>query len=208
MPLVIKNKISTSTALGIWKMDEIPNDFFGEKISSVKNHIRKKEIYSTELLIKELCGKNSEIFYDENGKPHLKNSTKKISISHSHKYVAAIIEKRFETGIDIQKITPKILKIQKKFLHKKELEFIAKNKNKLEIIHVIWGAKECLYKAHGKGKIIFSENIFVDPFPYKNCRKISAHLILQNEKKSFHLHYEKRDDYMLVYIADLTNIVK
>ncbi len=208
MGLIFKNNISPFTIIGIWEVDETPENFFSDELNSVKSESRKKEIVATKFLLSELCCINATIGHTENGKPYLKNSRQNISISHSYKYVALILEKRYETGIDIQKITAKITRIKEKFMSNEELKSLTGGESPIEKLHVYWGAKECVFKSYVKGNLIFSENIFIEPFNYQNTGEIFAHLKLPDEKKTFTLHYEKRDAYMLVYITDLINIVK
>lgn len=44
---------------------------------------------------------------------------------------------------------PKIIAIGPRFINENELKYIPQN-NKLYYFHVIWGAKEAMYKCHGK----------------------------------------------------------
>lgn len=216
MGLILKQSISSSAEIGLWEINSLPlkelikTMILSEKdkleIFSPGNEFRKKEILATKMLIQELLGKEAEIFYDKNGKPHLKNSAAHISLSHSYQYVAAIIDQKNPTGIDIQKITPKIIRIKEKYLSQNELTFLSGQQN-IEKLHVLWGAKECIYKEHGEGNIIFSQHIHVKPFDYKTRGEIIARLELKNYKKNFILGYKKLNDYMLVYIRELVNIV-
>lgn len=177
------------------------------EILALKNESRKREVIATKMLMRELLGKEADIFYDKNGKPFLKNSNGHISISHSGEYVAAIIDKKNSTGIDVQKITGKILRIKEKFLSKTELENVSARPDIMEALHVLWGAKECIYKEHGAGNIIFSEQIFIEPFDFNSGGEIKGRLELKNHKKFFTLCYRKLNGYMLVYIRELANIV-
>lgn len=217
MSLILRQSISPSAEFGLLEISSLPVSDLVEnlitdpkeksEILSLKNEIRIKEILGTKSLIRELLGKEAQLFYDANGKPHLINSDLHISFSHSCDYIAAIVEKNHSTGIDIQKITPKILRIKEKFLSKRELDEIDEKPDLLEILHVLWGAKECMFKEHGEGNIIFSEQMYVFPFDYNNNGEIRASLKIKNKIKSFNLDYKKINSYMLVYVRELANIV-
>jgi len=103
----------------------------------------------------------SHIIKDEFGKPHIKNSDIKISVSHTDGYVAVIISNQSNPGIDIQKKVDKIYRIAHKYMNSSQLEQIPEHL-KLDILHVQWGAKEALYKAYGRKKLDYIAHIITD----------------------------------------------
>lgn len=218
MGIIFKRNVSTSAGICLWEHPEgtaeaIMGDYpFSEKekkeILSPAIEIRRKEILASKILIKELCGNEAGISNDEKGKPHLINAVGNISISHSGRYATAICEKKHSTGIDIQKITPKIIRIKEKFLSRDELDFVPPSDKGTDVLHVLWGAKECLFKQHGTGNLVFSENLRIDWFEIQTKGEINASVGLKNLRKNFRLHYEKFNNYMLVYIMELVNIVQ
>ena len=138
-----------------------------------------------------------EIFYEESGKPYLKNGMN-ISISHSHDWLAMLFSTSSNIGIDIEKVRDKILKIKEKYLSKKELEEL--KDASLEKYTIYWGAKEALYKACGISGVLFAEQLFIEPFVYsQQGGKINAMLIHDNSQKKHTLHYQVLGDYILVY---------
>ena len=92
------------------------------------------------MVLTEFC----DIEYDNQRKPHLLNCTQHLSISHSHHKVAISIDEKAITGIDIQIISPKIIRIKEKFLNPLEIsiitDFSAKN------LSLYWSVKEALFK--------------------------------------------------------------
>ena len=217
MKVVFHNKISESCEVGILEIPPVEaHEIMGtvtltknEKVelTRIKNDNRKKEIIGTRFLIRKMLGNNAKIFYDEFGKPHLKKSSLHISISHSHQYVAVIIDKKHSTGIDIQKITPKILRIKDKFLNRKELAEIESNKDISGQLHLYWGVKESIYKEHGKGNINFAEQILIEPVDIIRSNEVKATLDWELGRKKFVLEFKFFNGFMLVYIRDLANIV-
>ena len=80
------------------------------------------------------------ITYSETGKPYLKNMF--ISISHSARYVAIILNKKKNVAIDVEEDREKIIHIAPRFLNMHE----QKNYTTLQEFTTVWSAKEVLYK--------------------------------------------------------------
>ncbi|MDO9000324.1 MAG: 4'-phosphopantetheinyl transferase superfamily protein [Bacteroidota bacterium] len=137
-----------------------------------------------------------EINYTAVGKPFLKGRAEHISISHSHDKLAVIINEKESTGVDIELIRDKVLKIQHKFLNRAELEFA---KDDIEKLITIWAAKEALYKVYGLKELDFIADLFVEEFD-------GSVIFGKIEKGTFKGHYklisENLDGYKLVYVLN------
>ena len=96
-----------------------------------------------------------DVYYDSYGKPHFKNSKNFLSISHSNEMVAVSIDQKATTGIDIQWITDKIIRIKEKFLNPKEQQITSNDP--LELTYY-WSIKEALFKIYGKKDAFLKEN--------------------------------------------------
>lgn len=136
------------------------------------------------------------LIYDEKGKPHLANDTRHISLSHSHDKLAMIINEREPTGIDIELIRDKVLRIRHKFLSAPEL---AETGDDVEKLLIYWAAKETLYKIYGLKEVDFVTHLFVRPFQKHHLGTIIGEINLPAFKKSFELNYQSIDHYILVY---------
>jgi 4'-phosphopantetheinyl transferase len=147
-------------------------------------------------LITHLLDTTANIDYDEKGKPFLTNNTSHISISHSHNKLAIIINEHEATGIDIELIRDKVVKIKHKFLSASELEDA---NDDVEKLLVYWAAKETLYKIYGLKEVEFIEHLFVKPFTKHNLGTIIGEINLPHFHESFQLNYQLLDDYVLVY---------
>lgn len=158
-------------------------------LSKIKNIKRKKEIFSTRLLLNELLSENS-ITYNLYGAPELDNN-KFISISHS-KNLTAIIIGNNKVGIDIESISEKALRLTPKFIAKNAHEKMSKEKATL-----IWCCKEAIYKWHQKGKVNFIKDIKIIPFKIQAKGELTA--IFKRQK--LRLYYERIDAYFLVYVC-------
>lgn len=173
---------------------EIPDGFAHEK--------RKTEWLCVRLLLHEmfLTHEVIELIYDVKGKPSIKNIEGHISISHTGNYVAVIYHKKNSTGIDIERITPRIEKIAYKFLNEHERQFV-QGDNCLEKLYVIWGAKESIFKWYGRGDMDFKTNFNILPFHFNSKGMITAQFILNKDIRELKLQYHMFDDVMLVHLV-------
>jgi len=223
MSVYIKRNIDDNAILGIWKIEETFNWYITQvqlnnnglqAVPGVRNKSEQRKLHwlSTQLLLRDLLNskKRVEIIYDQNGKPHLSDSTYKISISHSNKFVAIQLSKAY-AGVDIQQITQKIERIAEKFMNLKELNSLKTNDptcltgRQVEQLHVFWGAKEALYKLYGKRALHFKENLLIEPFAYKEQGVINGCISTSKMKQPYSLYYEKIEEYMLVYVLKQIN---
>ena len=216
MGLYLNRNINNDAILGIWKIEEIFNWFITQLqlnnddlqiIPSIRDKSGQRKLHwlSTQLLLRHLLNskKKIEIKYDQNGKPHLSNSSYQISISHSNKFVAIQLSKTY-AGIDIQQIARKIERIAEKFMNTQEINSLGEN-NYIEQLYVYWGAKETLYKIYGKRALHFKENLLIEPFEYKGKGVIKGCISIGKKKEIYSLHYEKIEEYMLVYVLKQIN---
>jgi 4'-phosphopantetheinyl transferase len=98
--------------------------------------------------------------YDDFGKPYLEGIPKHISVSHSELWCAAMISDQ-PCGVDIQVYSETVRRIADRFLTPDDLLSIGLAENPLQQLHLLWGAKECIYKAYGRRKLGFREHIFI-----------------------------------------------
>ncbi len=157
---------NTTVAVGHHQgFDLDPNHtlFEGEKeiLSQLSPRKRSEWIASRELLYR-IAGlpQRIECLYDDFGKPFLKGINKQISVSHSATWCTAMISDR-PCGADIQIFSKTVERIAGKFLSEDENNQTQQLPNKLHHLHLLWGAKECMYKAYGKRKLEFKQHIFI-----------------------------------------------
>ena len=142
-------------------LDEHLTETERELIAPLSARKRKEWLASRDLLYKISGNANRLIcVYDDFGKPVLEGSTQHISISHSELWCAAMIGDR-PCGVDIQTYSKTVERIAGRFLTADELQQVEDLPNPLHQLHLLWGAKECLYKAYGKKKLGFRENIHI-----------------------------------------------
>jgi 4'-phosphopantetheinyl transferase len=210
MPLDYQ-KSTDEFQLGIWRLDESLEDLYSlltlaqkdvKTIGRFKSEYRKREWLTVRVLLKVLMpSAKLSIEYDAKGKPHLINSDYSISISHTKNFVAVMLAKNANVGIDLETIQSRIEKIAKRFVTGEEENFIGTDK-KTEYHHVIWGTKEVLFKIYGKGELHFLNHIRVEKFTLHEKGELKAGIIKDNFSKAYKVFYERRNELMLVYAVE------
>jgi len=212
MPLKKRDFLFPQGEVGVWVTDESTADLMDQlqlvehekRVVEKMSDRRKKEWSSARMLIHKLSGRSVRALCikDEYGKPFLQDSDFQISISHSQDRTAVIAAPQ-NVGIDIQEIVDKMERISKKFVNEQEWAFVPEVVNRLEYLHIIWGAKEAMYKAWGKKKIDFRADLYVKPFEWKGeALHFDSSLKKGNIEMFFDVVAEKLDNFILVYVQE------
>jgi len=163
------------------------------KIASDK---RKLEFLSIRVALKSLLGKEIQIEYDSEGKPHLSDKSYHISISHSNKWIAVMAHTSRNVGIDIECPTDKIQKLYQRFLSITEQKELSNGKDIRQLL-LAWSGKEALYKIIGREAVDFANQLRIFPFEVKPSGEMKAQHI---PSESFYkLFYQLTEQYTLVY---------
>ena len=193
MPITHKIESERTTIL-VWEITETLEEMIalgcGINTTNHTSEKRKKEHFVSRLLVNKICPTNT-IIYNEFGAPELDNG-KYISISHSKELVAVIISDK-KTGLDIELISEKSLRLASKFVSEKNL--IQLNKEKATLI---WCIKEAIYKWHQKGGVDFIKDIIIPEFVAKKHGKVIAYF----RAKELNLNYLKINNHYLVYVCN------
>ena len=212
MPIIYKT-ISTDFRLGVWDVNEAEEYFLnkyeysGETLSEIdQKHISHRlQLLASRAVLYDMNLSDSgyKIVKDDHGKPHVINVQGDISFTHSHNQAAAIYSKNRLVGIDIQIGTDKISRIARKFVSDEEAAYIDIHDNTIDYHHVLWGAKESMYKAYGRRKVEFRDNLFVDLFVYHpKGGHITGRVKMPDYKGDFDIYYTKIGDYYMVYCIE------
>jgi 4'-phosphopantetheinyl transferase len=204
------HKATDNFQLGIWKMEESMDQLKtmvelstmdATTFNNFKSEYRKSEWLTTRVLVQQLLKSTDvHIAYSSNGKPKLVNSDYAISISHTKNFVAVLLSKESVPGIDLETVQPRIEKISKKFVTDDELSFIEDDKASA-YKHVIWGAKEVLFKIYADGELNFLEHLHIDKFSFREKGRLNGRIEKNNFSKKFVIFYEQLGELMLVYAS-------
>ncbi len=171
--------------------EKIKNDLTAlekEVYSKFKNKTRKSEWLSVRITLKEMLGEYFEIKYEKTGNPYIKNHLN-ISITHSKNIVGIILSKNKYIGIDIELLSPKILKTAHKFIEEEEIANFDE-KDKIRKIYLNWCCKETLYKIKEHGGFDFKKDFKIIDSEIKKSGKKEAVVYLNNKTEHFFLSYE------------------
>jgi 4'-phosphopantetheinyl transferase len=200
---------SKDTRCALWHITESADELLQHSMLPVsmreesmlyRHEQRKKQWLAARICIASLLKRNDySLFYDSEGKPRIINSEMHISVTHSGEYAAVMLAESAGSGIDIEKISNRIEKVEDKFLSGKESKFIS---NDLRPLHLTtcWAVKECIFKYHGCKELDFRTRILIEPFAPENSGYVTAALTLASEEMTFLLRYECFNDYVLAYL--------
>jgi 4'-phosphopantetheinyl transferase EntD len=165
----------------------------------MKSESHQKGFLSIRHLLKVAGYSDFDLFYDEDGKPNLRDGMQ-ISITHSNNFSAIIIGNQ-NVGIDIELQRQKIIRIADKFI---DYEFDYLDKDAVDYIKkltVIWGAKEAKYKMCNSRSLSFKDDMRVLSFNLKDgIGEASVH---QNDfDKKFQFFFEEFENFTLVYALE------
>jgi phosphopantetheinyl transferase len=206
MPLYKRLTVNEKTKVVIWKIEETMDDLqkgisLSEKsktrLHSMKSEIHRKGFLSIRHLLKEFNIQDTDLHYDEHGKPHLKDG-RFISMTHSFQFTGVIVSEEKSVGIDIEKQREKILKIAHKFTPIEEYKTIANVAALTRKLTIVWGGKESLYKIYGKKKLLFLHHIFIEDFNFED-EKTTGIIRYEREESKHHINFLEFEDFTCVF---------
>jgi len=164
----------------------------------MKSELHQRGFLSVRHLLREFGYTDQDLYYDNNGKPHLKDG-KHISITHSFTFSGVIVSDK-EVGIDIEKQRDKIGIIAHKFV---DYEFNYLNKNAKDYIRkltVIWGIKESLYKLFATPGMLFREHFLAIPFMLEDGETV-AWIDYKNKKYRYNTAFLEFEGLTCAYVV-------
>lgn len=193
MPITHHISLSPDLSYCLWKIDETEQELLSylDLDSTEFADFERTRVFEKRLewlaarnALKHLIQPFGQFYLgkDKFGKPHLNHSDWQVSISHAQGFGAAAIQRAAPVGIDIELARPQISRIAKRFLHQQEYEWTDRSVNDLTMI---WGAKEALYKLHGRTQLKFAEQLLVHPID-----NATGEIIEQGQKKMYKLHFD------------------
>ena len=203
--LYSKEYISDTTLLGIWKIEETKDELLSLldnkqdliDILSIKSEARILEMLASRILMKEMLGEEKKLSYYPSGKPFLADSTSHISISHSKKYVAVVLDKTKPVAVDIEQISDKVKRVRSRVVSARE--YIDSNN---ELIHLLlhWSAKESMFKYIDEEGVNFIGHLYVHKFIPQNTGAFNASESRTKNGHQFDAWYKVEEEFVLVCI--------
>ena len=205
MPLYKRITINPGTKALIWKIEESFEELnkgvdltehCRERVEGMKSDLHRRGFMSVRHLLAAEGYEDHDLYYDELGKPHLKNG-KYISITHSFTFSAIILSDR-AVGIDIEKQREKILLIAHKFTPIEEYRTLANFDALIRKLTIVWGAKEAVYKLYAKPKVSFLQHINITDFDFED-QKTTGKILFHGETSWYNFEFLEFEGFTCVY---------
>ncbi|MCA0152168.1 4'-phosphopantetheinyl transferase family protein [Winogradskyella vincentii] len=207
MPLYKSIDVNSQTTVKIWKIEESYNELLKpldlkpnslERVLGMKSELHQRGFLSVRHLLREFGYTDQDLFYDEHGKPHLKDG-KCISITHSFIFSGVIVSDK-EVGIDIEKQREKISIIAKKFVDYEFNYLDTYADDYINKLTVIWGIKESLYKLFATPGMLFKDHFLVIPFMINDGNTV-AWIDYNNKKYRYNTAFLEFEGFTCAYVV-------
>lgn len=207
MPLYKSISVNSQTTVKIWKIEESYDDLMQpldlkpeslERVSNMKSQLHQRGFLSVRHLLRAFGYSDQDLFYDGNGKPHLKDG-KYISITHSFTFSGVIVSDD-PVGIDIEMQRDKIAKIAKKFVDY-EFDYLeTRTEDYVRKLTIIWGIKESLYKLFATPGMLFKEHFLVIPFNISDLETV-AWIDYNSKKYRYNTAFLEFEGFTCAYVV-------
>lgn len=196
--------------IGVWQITEseedlrrlasVPSDEL-EEISYIKSESLRKQKLAVRALLDEMFEEKVYLSHHDNGKPYIENSSINISITHTDRYVAVIINDSEDVGIDCESLDRDFSAVEKKALSDEEIEGLDEDKRN-EQLAIYWCAKEAVFKKMSQHNVDFAEQIEIDDFRMRGEGELYATFTQKDGfEEEMHLEYMTFDRHVLVWIC-------
>lgn len=202
-------KINNKLSWALWKIDSGWEAMQREHVFSpgvlhtlnkISHPQKKAEFLASRLALFTLLDTAGigryELVKDRFGKPFVKDATVHISLANSFPYAVAILDLDKPTGIDIESPSDKLVRVQHKFLHNRELPLVKDHQDKLCLA---WCAKESLYKLYGRKSLSFKQHICIHKIAYPHHGMLSAEISYEDHFSRHRLHIEKERNFFITF---------
>jgi 4'-phosphopantetheinyl transferase EntD len=206
MPLYKTFTPNSQTTVKIWKITESFDDLMAglvlkqessDRVLSMKSEWHQRGFLCARHLLLDLGYTDLDLYYDNNGKPHLKDG-KCISITHSFLFVGVIVSDA-EVGIDIEMQRDKIARIAPKFIDY-EFNYLKKDsENYINELTIIWCIKESLYKLFATPGMVFKDHFLVIPFMIQDHETV-AWIDFENKKYRYNTTFLEFEGFTCAYV--------
>lgn len=209
MPLYFNSLQTTGARIWVWHLTEteyllkkfIPEEDFIRISNDFPHPQRRLQKIATSLLLHHLGeGQTVNLSYNDEGKPYSQEVEGHISISHSKNFVGLLYHPIVSSGLDLEEVDERVLRIGPRFINQHENNWIDKD-HLMRDSGLIWSVKECLFKNIGGGGILFKEHLKVEAPVLDSIHKGSGMAGYDGPKgkKMFKYQYEYLDGVLMVH---------
>jgi phosphopantetheinyl transferase len=207
MPLYKSIAVNPQTNVKIWRIDESYDALIEpltlksesqDRVDGMKSAIHQRGFLSVRHLLREFGYTDQDLYYDENGKPHLSDD-KYISITHSFSFSGVIVSDS-EVGIDIEKQREKIKIVAEKFIGYEEQYLDLADQELVNKLTIIWCIKESLFKLFATPGLSFKMNTLVIPFMIEDAYT-NAWIDYETHKLKYYAKFLEFDGFTCAYVT-------
>ena len=197
--------------VGVWQITEseeelralssVPSDEM-EEISYIRSESLRKQKLAVRCLLDAMFEEKVYLSHHDNGKPYIENSAMNISITHTNRYVAVILNPTDEVGIDCESLDRDFSAVKKKALSDEEIEEVEEvdEDQRNEQLAIYWCAKEAVYKKISQYGVDFAEQIEIGSFHVRGEGELDATFVHKDGyEERFDLRYMTFDRHVLVW---------
>jgi phosphopantetheinyl transferase len=201
--------VNKHTKVLIWKIEESFEELnhtikltnhCQQRLDGMRSEIHQRGFLSVRHLLAAFGYTDFDLYYDEKGKPHLKDG-KHISITHSFNFSAIIVSDVIPVGIDIEKQRDKILRIAHKFTPLQEYNTIANHEALVRKVTIVWGGKESIYKVYSEKGLSFLKHIDIDDFSMETSQTKGT-VYYGKETATYSLDFLEFEGFTCVYALE------
>ncbi|MCH5173401.1 MAG: 4'-phosphopantetheinyl transferase superfamily protein [Bacteroidales bacterium] len=198
--------------IGVWQITEteaelmaltsVPSDEL-EEISYIKSESVRKQKLAVRALLDVMFEEKVYLSHHDNGKPYIENNAINISITHTDKYVAIILNDVEEVGIDCESLDRDFSAVERKALSEDEIDELDDDADDRRAqLAIYWCAKEAVYKKMSQYKVDFAEQIEIDAVRPKDEGELDATFINKDGyEEDLKVEYMTFDRHVLVWVT-------
>ncbi len=205
--LILNEKTDNNAILAMWKVEESVEELLAmlfnrpehlTAIGKMGAEKRQKEYLVSRVLLNTVLNDDKTIAYHPNGAPYITDHSYNISIAHTGQYVTILLHPTAKVGIDIERISDKVVRVKSKFLAEAEMAMLDPDNNKTQLA-LLWAAKEALYKIVGVETVDFVGGLKVEAFkPYLEG-EMQAEECVTPAHQHYQLDYRVFPEFVLVW---------
>ena len=213
MGLYLKKKLENEATIAVWQITETEQELIElsstpsdemEEISYIRSESQRKQRLAVRALLNEVFEEKVYLSHHDNGKPYIENSAMNISITHTNRYVAVILNPTDEVGIDCESLDRDFSAVKKKALSEEEIEEVEEidEDQRNEQLAIYWCAKEAVYKKMSQYKVDFAEQIEIENFRMRGEGELEATFTDKDGfEEELSLQYITFDRHVLVWVV-------
>lgn len=178
--------------------DELKSQLHLMKPEEFRHAGRNIQWLASRILLQELLHSmnidGAQLTKNSQGRPLINIPGLHVSISHNPKYTAVALSDK-PVGVDVELISPRIGRVKHKFMNLGDFQLVGGEED-LAGMHLVWSAKEAMFKYHSAGELDFRENLFLEK---AKEGILQGRIKKENEEHKLLVPYEFLPDGILVW---------